>query len=56
MRLVLNFVCVPSRALTNRLSTFSSKLTLIVFAIREAIRYLRVKMKVGCDPHPQDFE
>jgi hypothetical protein len=36
---VSNFVDLPSRALTNRLSTFSSESTLIDFAIRDAIAY-----------------
>ncbi len=37
MRLLSNFVCLPSRALTNGLSTYSSELILNDFAIREAI-------------------
>jgi hypothetical protein len=34
-----NFVCLASRAVTNGSSTFSSELTLVAFAIREAIWY-----------------
>lgn len=39
MRLVSNFVCCRSRALTKGLSTCSFEMISIVFAIREAIRY-----------------
>ena len=36
-----HFFCPPSRALTNGTSTFSSELTLIDFAIHEAILIFR---------------